>query len=1079
MDLRYVAEKLGINKSESGRFFCPRHDNESPDLCIEQDRFYCFGKGSYDGGYSPITLVMHVENCSKTEAIERLRELYPKRFSKEDEEEANRRMKATKVLEKATELAHKALLNDRKKIKQRLKEDRNFSEKLIQDVKIGFFTSEVVQKLEESFDRQALLDSGLFTKDDDRDRIYTPMKSRIVFPYIFGGKTHYMIGRKIKEDHGAKYKKIRSTEYNRHILLSYEAERGSDTLIITEGVTDAISVYHAGYNVISPVTVKFRDEDREKILRKVRNYEEVYLCMDADEAGEKGAKETAEDLVKEGINPRIVNLPEEYDMDDWTTENGYDIEELLEEAEGFLEKKLEEIEEFEKNKERKKQSEAVKEFLKLISDWGPIDQNPWLKDLPGKKRGLEKKIKEYKQEYTERTEITEQTEQGYADNIGRVCESSDIDLEVFKDEKPPEKRRLSGIVDDTFFMVTWFFARGRYRRVILTSEGEVKPIKNKLKEVKEKLSDEERKKMSKERKRALNYDYVELNGKEIQFKHRIPEKPMEGLKTPTNDIIEYIKNPDKLPDRSKVFQCLIDFLKDYWDHYHDEWYDVMGAFVIHTYLIVALTYTIYIYLYGEPDTGKTTLQKTLSYLEYNGFNAGNATPVTVARCSHSYQASINLEETDKVSNERKQMIQGLFNTGQRKDGVYPITDTDFTDLADQIKQIYTFNPKTFSANEVYGWTESFKSRCLFCKCVRAGDKELMNPDKIEVERKEEIEDLRNQITAYCLFNWRYILDAIEEEIEDMSATGRGAEKLAVFSGIVKFFKGDERAEEVKERLVESQEVSGFNKLKERVRLLLEYLIKELNQTESSTIEPRFKDIAEYVNEETNTAPDDEYAITSRGIGSKLRKYDLIRGKDDKKKDSKGLTRLVLDTDRLIDTLNRYNLIDDLEIELEDEGQGEEDTHTKEGNDENNSPSSPFAPSKGDERTSVKEANKRVIEKVRNTPGGIYKEELWDFVEDELKRDPEHLIEKQLVRTKGLLYLEGNKYKVAKGQEPKKEVDNKKEEVLIRVVEDIPEFVGYEKNYNLHKEDVLTIPESLGNTLISRGKAEKVNYENTT
>jgi len=46
-------------------------------------------------------------------------------------------------------------------------------------------------------------------------------------------------------------------------------------------------------------------------------------------------------------------------------------------------------------------------------------------------------------------------------------------------------------------------------------------------------------------------------------------------------------------------------------------------------------------------------------------------------------------------------------------------------------------------------------------------------------------------------------------------------------------------------------------------------------------------------------------------------------------------------------------------------------------------------------------------------------------------------------------------------------------VLLRILEDIPSFAGPDSIYKLHKEDVITLPASIGRALIKRGKAEEI------
>ena len=56
----------------------------------------------------------------------------------------------------------------------------------------------------------------------------------------------------------------------------------------------------------------------------------------------------------------------------------------------------------------------------------------------------------------------------------------------------------------------------------------------------------------------------------------------------------------------------------------------------------------------------------------------------------------------------------------------------------------------------------------------------------------------------------------------------------------------------------------------------------------------------------------------------------------------------------------------------------------------------------------------------------------------------------------------------------KEKDVVEKGVIIRILEDIPHFVGRDmKRYSLKKEDVLTLPKDMADILIKRGAAEKV------
>jgi hypothetical protein len=160
-----------------------------------------------------------------------------------------------------------------------------------------------------------------------QDGIVPFFDGRVVFPYWSRGHVVFMIGRRTPWTpdqvwEKAKYKKLavrnerdhdhvapciqNDVLYNEDVLLS-RPER----VIITEGVTDCISMMEHGFPVVSPVTVQIREADWERLLPKLRGVKTVYVCQDNEisAAGLKGALRTARTLAARGILTRLAVLP--------------------------------------------------------------------------------------------------------------------------------------------------------------------------------------------------------------------------------------------------------------------------------------------------------------------------------------------------------------------------------------------------------------------------------------------------------------------------------------------------------------------------------------------------------------------------------------------------------------------------------------------------------------------------------------------------------------------------------------------------------------------------------------------------
>jgi hypothetical protein len=86
--------------------------------------------------------------------------------------------------------------------------------------------------------------------------------------------------------------------------------RGSDSVIIVEGLFDATSAWKYTELDVFPLFGKFIGSKQRELLLKV-NYEKIYVCLDADAF--KEALSLAEDLYRAGGNSYLVRLPDDSD----------------------------------------------------------------------------------------------------------------------------------------------------------------------------------------------------------------------------------------------------------------------------------------------------------------------------------------------------------------------------------------------------------------------------------------------------------------------------------------------------------------------------------------------------------------------------------------------------------------------------------------------------------------------------------------------------------------------------------------------------------------------------------------------
>ncbi len=309
-----------------------------------------------DRGGDVLSWLQEVRKLSFMDAANYLADRYGVDKPDSDPSDARRhvaRVELGKVLEAAFIYYHNALPS---KIREGVLHDHyGFGDEIIDRLMLGWAGPQVDHRgrhgrlyeylIEQGFDEQQCLATGLFIRFKN-GRIVDFFANRLVFPYWKHGIPSYAIGRRVEPysdntpHEQAKYKKL-LTHSEKHPYVSEHIENSAfynedvairgrvDLLLATEGVTDCISAMQAGINCISPVTVRFRDKDTEKLIKLAKRAERFIICNDAEAnaSGEKGALTTASKLFAAGVDARLAALPkpegvEKVDVNEFIKSNG-------------------------------------------------------------------------------------------------------------------------------------------------------------------------------------------------------------------------------------------------------------------------------------------------------------------------------------------------------------------------------------------------------------------------------------------------------------------------------------------------------------------------------------------------------------------------------------------------------------------------------------------------------------------------------------------------------------------------------------------------------------------------------------
>ncbi|GAA5262112.1 DNA primase [Methanocalculus sp. MC3] len=218
-----------------------------------------------------------------------------------------------------------------------------FSRETITKYRIGYAPPKVSGLLEylmsRGYPNEDISTSGLINqiRTETKHSSSDLFQGRLVFPYLLYGSPLYFIAR--ETDATPSWGDYKSPKYIKQKVLEngfIEPIFGADTvipsntLVITEGITDCIAVHQAGYPAISPVTTRFKEERMPDVIKYCKFASEIIIINDSEESGigTRGAAKIAMGLITGNSPPtRIGEIPrpdgeEKVDLNDYLRAGG-------------------------------------------------------------------------------------------------------------------------------------------------------------------------------------------------------------------------------------------------------------------------------------------------------------------------------------------------------------------------------------------------------------------------------------------------------------------------------------------------------------------------------------------------------------------------------------------------------------------------------------------------------------------------------------------------------------------------------------------------------------------------------------
>lgn len=309
---------------------CPFHAEKTPSFIVSPDKqiFHCFGCGA---GGNVFGFLMKYEKKDFREAVQTLAdragiELPNDRHSTGDEQRFAEYAKANQL---ARDFYRDFLLKDPAAEKARLYlKRRGILETTAATFELGFapaewdrFTQAVRGKTAE-----AVLEKLGLIVPKKGGGYYDRFRDRLIFPILDAKGVCVAFGGRVLDDSTPKYLNSPESDFyskGRILYGLYQAKkaiRDHDAVIIVEGYMDLIACHQAGVQQVAASLGTALTTEQVRLIK--RNTNNACILYDADKAGEMATQRGLELCLEEGLEVKIVRLPQGHDPDSFIKQFG-------------------------------------------------------------------------------------------------------------------------------------------------------------------------------------------------------------------------------------------------------------------------------------------------------------------------------------------------------------------------------------------------------------------------------------------------------------------------------------------------------------------------------------------------------------------------------------------------------------------------------------------------------------------------------------------------------------------------------------------------------------------------------------
>ena len=310
---------------------CPFHNEKTPSFHVTPSKgiYKCFGCGKAG---SAVGFVMEYEHMTYPEALRYLAHKYNIEIKEEEEtaEQIAARQRSESLMA-VSEFARQYFCDQLKQgegraVGYQYYRSRHIEDATLEQWSLGWAPSGKTALVDAAraagYKDEYLVAAGLAIQQEDGTLI-DKFRERVMFPiHSVSGRVIAFSGRTLKADNPAKYVNSPETEIyikSRNLLGIYFAKAEmarQDRCILVEGNVDVVMMHQMGItNVVASCGTSLTQEQVRLIKKFTEN---VTIMYDGDKAGLHAAIRAISLILKEGMNPRVVFLPDGDDPDSFS-----------------------------------------------------------------------------------------------------------------------------------------------------------------------------------------------------------------------------------------------------------------------------------------------------------------------------------------------------------------------------------------------------------------------------------------------------------------------------------------------------------------------------------------------------------------------------------------------------------------------------------------------------------------------------------------------------------------------------------------------------------------------------------------